>query len=176
VGESNLEEVRARFRPEKIATLFVGESAPHSGKFFYKEDSNLYRHMRKAFGAGDDFLAKFKSSCFYLDDLALEPINQIKASAARKEARLRAVPSFAKRLVEYRPEAVVALMRGIEPMVRTAMQQAQLSVPLQVVTFPIHHKNVIRFHLEMEKVIPQLPTGNCFVRNAAVNRDRKSEL
>jgi hypothetical protein len=176
VGESRLEEVRARFRPEKIAILFVGESAPNSGRFFYKEDSNLYRHMRKAFGYGDDFLAKFKSSCFYLDDLALEPINQIKASAARKEARLRAIPSFAKRLAEYQPEAIVVLMRGIEPMVRLAMQQAQLSVPFQVVTFPIHHKNVFRFHLEMEKVISQLPTRNCLVRNATVNRDWKSEL
>lgn len=167
MGESNLEDVRAKFRPKKIATLFVGESAPHSGRFFYNENSNLYRHMRKAFGGGDDFLIQFKGNSFYLDDLVLEPINHIKASKARKEARLKAVPSLAKRLLEYQPEAVVALMCAIEPMVRIAMQQAQLSVPVQVVTFPIHHKNTIRFYLKMAEIIPQLPTGNCSLINNA---------
>ncbi len=176
MSESNLEEVRARFRPEKITTLFVGESAPHSGRFFYKEDSNLYRHMRQAFGGGDDFLVRFKSKCFYLDDLALEPINQIRASAARREARLRAIPSFAKRLIDYQPEAVVVLMRGIEPMVRIAMRRALLSVPFQVVTFPIHHKNVLRFRLEMETILPQLPTGKCSAGKAAASQDWTSEL
>ncbi len=171
MGESNLEEVRAKFRPEKITTLFVGESAPYSGRFFYKENSNLYRHMRRAFGGGDDFLIQFMGRCFYLDDLALEPINHIKASKARKEARLKAIPSLARRLVEYQPEAVVALMRGIEPMVRTAMQQAQLSVPFQVVTFPIHQKNEVRFYLKMAEIIPRLPAGNCSVINTEINQD-----
>lgn len=33
------ENIRERFRPSKIKVLFIGESAPASGDFFYKEDS-----------------------------------------------------------------------------------------------------------------------------------------
>src|SRR5229473_704723 len=42
-----VEATRARFRPERITTLFVGESAPDSG----------------------DFFTRFKAYGWYLDDL-----------------------------------------------------------------------------------------------------------
>ncbi len=129
--------------------------------------------MRKAFDADNDFLAQFKSNCFYLDDLVLEPINQIKDSKARREARLRAIPSFTKRLIEYQPKAVVALMRGIEPMVRAAMHQAQMSVPFHVVPFPNYKKSQVRFFLGLTCIIPQLPTGNCAGTNDDLEQDRQ---
>lgn len=74
---SPLEELRHSFRPDEINTLFVGESPPHGGDFFYRCDSLLYRAKRCAFGEPEDFLADFKSRGFFLDDLVLTPINKI---------------------------------------------------------------------------------------------------
>jgi hypothetical protein len=49
---NELEKVRRSFRPRHITTLFVGESPPHSGVFFYKGDSQLYYRVKEAFGHG----------------------------------------------------------------------------------------------------------------------------
>ena len=59
----SVESVRARYRPERILTLFVGESAPHSGKFFYLGNTALKRHMQEAMeaagmGGSDEFLER----------------------------------------------------------------------------------------------------------------------
>ena len=70
-----LEDLRKSFRPGSIKTLFVGESAPQSGKFFYSQNSGLYRAMQQAFHAGGNFLLEFKARGFYLDDLSLVPVN-----------------------------------------------------------------------------------------------------
>ena len=76
-----IEATRLRFRPERIMTLFVGESAPASGDFFYYGTSGMTRYMRQAiegaFGATDDFLQTFKGYGWYLDDLALVPVDKL---------------------------------------------------------------------------------------------------
>jgi uracil-DNA glycosylase len=60
------EATRARYHPEKVRLLFVGESPPASGRFFYNRDSGLYRAMLGAFHAmdhtisDDNFLDVFK--------------------------------------------------------------------------------------------------------------------
>jgi len=47
-----VEVIRKRFRPERITTLFVGESAPHSGDFFYSGNTAMLRHMGVHIAAG----------------------------------------------------------------------------------------------------------------------------
>jgi hypothetical protein len=44
----DVEVTRARYRPDRITTLFVGESAPASGAFFYHGDSAMLRYMQRA--------------------------------------------------------------------------------------------------------------------------------
>jgi len=155
---SDLEKLRHSFRPKHITTLFVGESPPHSGKFFYKEDSQLYHRMREAFGAGANFLLEFKAKGLFLDDLLLYPINQIKNKNERDEHRQKGVPSLARRMADYRPLAVVAVMCAIKPMVEDAMRDAGLShVPLHVVPFPLRPEQQERFKAEMAEIIPKLP-------------------
>jgi len=67
-----IEAARARFRPERITTLFVGESAPASGDFFYYGNTAMFRRMQRAvehaLGEGGDFLERFKAMGRYLDD------------------------------------------------------------------------------------------------------------
>ena len=76
----SVETVRAHYRPKTILTLFIGESAPYSGDFFYFGNTALTGYMHKAMGAAGlggagDFLERFKSYGWYLDDLVLTPIN-----------------------------------------------------------------------------------------------------
>jgi hypothetical protein len=57
--------LRARHRPERVTILFVGESPPACGQFFYNRDSRLYRAMLHAFESvdsaitNDNFLGVF---------------------------------------------------------------------------------------------------------------------
>jgi len=154
---SEIEELRLRFRPKPIATLFIGESPPHGGTFFYSGDSHLYRNLQKAFKAGPNFLLEFEAKCFFLDDLVQYPINQME-KREKLVHRMKSVPLLAERIQGYQPKAVVALMVAIAPMVRRAMDLACLSrnVPLYVTAFPSrYHTN--RFQTEMAEIIPKLP-------------------
>jgi hypothetical protein len=99
-----VENVRIRYRPERIKTLFVGESAPHGGTFFYYGNGELYRQMRRAvertFGESNDFLKTFKSYGWYLDDLVLEPVNRL-SKQERKLKCLDSRKSLADRIATY---------------------------------------------------------------------------
>ena len=76
-----IEVARAHYRPKQITTLFVGESAPYSGAFFYYGNSAMTRHMQRAvelvLGASSNFLESFKAYGWYLDDLVLTPVNHL---------------------------------------------------------------------------------------------------
>jgi hypothetical protein len=154
---STVETLRDSFRPEQITTLFVGESPPARGTFFYKGDSLLYRQMKQAFASSADFLPEFKAKGFFLDDLVLYAVNQMDEKE-RNEHRWKGLPLLAERMRDYQPMAVVALMIAIEEMVREAMSKAGLSnVTLHVVPFP-HPGNQKRFKARMAEIIPKLPT------------------
>jgi len=152
---SELEKLRLSYRPQQITTLFVGESPPHNGTFFYEGNSRLFREMKKVFGDSAGFLSEFKANGFFLDDLVLDPIND-KEKAERKDHRREGVPSLAQRMKDYQPSAVVALMCAIGPMVREAMCRAGLShLPLHVTPFPAFG-NEKRFRARMAEIIPKI--------------------
>ena len=47
--QASRERLRRQYRPEHIRLLFIGESPPASGRFFYRRDSGLYRAIRDTF-------------------------------------------------------------------------------------------------------------------------------
>jgi hypothetical protein len=154
-----VETVRARYRPDRITTLFVGESAPHSGDFFYRGDNAMLSHMRcaveTALGKTDDFLKTFKAYGWYLDDLVLTPVNHLTKSERLAKCR-EAQQSLADRLADYRPEAIVSLLMLIEPFVTAAAIEAGSNAPRYVVPFPgMGHQG--HFKTEMARIIPNLP-------------------
>ena len=155
---SNLESVRESYRPDRITTLFVGESAPHSGAFFYNQNSGLFSEIRKAFKGKTLFLEDFKRNGFYLDDLVLEPVNHLR-NKDRTSLCTRSVSSFAERLKDYKPEAVVILMIAIKPMVVKAMLEAGLHCESYCTPYP-GFGNQPRFHKAMTGIIPNLPVTN----------------
>lgn len=103
----DVETIRKSFRPKRITTLFVGESPPHGGTFFYNEDSILFKAMKNAFenarqedfaGRGV-FLKHFEECGFYLDDLVYEPINHL-GNPLRNANRQTGIQPLAARIRE----------------------------------------------------------------------------
>jgi len=158
-NDDQLEQLRQSFRPPSIITLFVGESPPAGDSFFYKERGLLYRSMREAFGNIEDFLAWFKASGFFLDDLVLDPINRIKDKKERDTRRHQGIVPLAKRISAYRPQAIVVLMCAIKDMVREAKTKSGVDAPLYVTPFP-RPEHQRHFKNQMASIIPKLPTAS----------------
>jgi hypothetical protein len=157
----SVETVRAHYRPKTILTLFVGESAPHSGDFFYFGNTGLTGYMHKAMeaaglGGAGDFLERFKSYGWYLDDLVLTPINQLGESPQRKKECRDAQASMAARIKEYQPRAIVSLLLGIRDIVEAAAIDAGSDARLFAVPFAGMGQQ-LRFLEEMAHILPQLP-------------------
>jgi hypothetical protein len=151
-----LEELRHSFRPDRITALFVGESAPRSGKFFYTQNTGLYRAMKSAFHWNGDFLSGFRSNGFYLDDHSLIPVNGMEPNERKRQCE-ESVVSFANRLGQYKPAALVILVRRIDRWVRESVQQAGLTLPIHNTTYPGRFQNHReRFQNEMAVIIPRL--------------------
>jgi hypothetical protein len=155
----DVEAVRKHYRPNKIMTLFVGESAPASGAFFYRGNTAMLRNMRSAMGMASvesgDFLETFKAYGWYLDDLVLTPVNQLTKSERKTKWR-EAQNSLAERIAEYQPQAIVSLLLGIKDIVEAAAIAAGSNAHRYAVPFPGNgHQS--RFHAEMARIIPKLP-------------------
>jgi hypothetical protein len=154
-----VEATRTAFRPKKITTLFVGESAPASGDFFYYGTSGMTRYMRRAiedeFGPTNDFLASFKGLGWYLDDLVLVPVNKL-GRAERLAACRVAQASLADRIAEYNPDAIVTVLLSVRSIVEAAATAARSIAPRYAVPFPGMGQQG-RFLSEMKKLIPLLP-------------------
>jgi hypothetical protein len=154
-----VEAARTRFRPERITTLFVGESAPASGDFFYFGNTALQRHMQRAvedaLGKGDNFLERFKTYGWYLDDLVLTPVNQLTKSE-RNAKCLAAQDSLAARIAEYRPLAIVSLLISVKSIVDAAAIAAGSTAPRFAVPFPGMGQQA-RFKIAIAQIVPALP-------------------
>ena len=55
-ADSGIDRLREQFKPERVTTLFVGESSPAQGTHFYRANSNLFRATRAAYASalGED--------------------------------------------------------------------------------------------------------------------------
>ena len=87
IMQEPVETLRACYRPERIKTLFVGESPPINGRFFYDGNNPLLTFMSEAIesalpGEGN-FLNRFRENGWYLDDLVLTPVNHLKPAPRR---------------------------------------------------------------------------------------------
>jgi hypothetical protein len=152
---NDIEDLRRRFRPDRITTLFVGESAPASGKFFYSGNTNLFRQFRNVFGGGQDFLGEFKGKGFYLDDLVLWPVNKLTKEEKEKAHRVSIQP-LSERISAYQPIRIVIIGRGIKKWVREAARLAEFTGPISDVPFPNWPEHIRTFHAEMSTIIESM--------------------
>jgi len=155
---SDVEPLRASFRPIKVKVLFVGESAPAGGDFFYKGTGQVHREFQRALsptiGATPSFLGAFMAAGMYLDDLVLEPVNWLSRSQ-RNAMHSNNVPSLAGRIKEYQPLAVIAFMKAIRRPVEEAVVASGCSCAVQTVSFPGNGRQA-DFRTEMAAILPEV--------------------
>ena len=152
-----IKRVREDFKPVCITTLFVGESVPAGGTFFYDGNSTLFNAMKKALDGKETFLEDFQRSGFYLDDLVEEPVNKMEKKA-RNARRRESIPSLTKRLRNYKPEAIVIAMCAIKPMVLQAVHDARVDCEIYCTPHP-GFGNWNRFQKAMSEIIDRLPAA-----------------
>ena len=153
------ERLRRRYRPERIRLLFIGESPPASGRFFYRQDSGLYRAIRDTFRmidpsiTDDTFLEIFQKSGCYLIDACAGPVDHLDAHS-RGAACLAGEPALARKIRQLRPAAIVALLKSIRGNVRRATARAGWSGPILELPYPgrwASHRKIF-----LERLVPQL--------------------
>jgi hypothetical protein len=140
---SPTERVRRAHQPEEVRALFVAESPPAGGTFFYEGNSNLFERTREAFVEAspsfrrtDNFLAAFKAAGCYLEDLAIEPVNGL-PGRQRREACKAGITPLAKRVSRLSPRVIVIVSYGIERWVIEALKCARLAdVEREKLPFP----------------------------------------
>ena len=157
--KAEIEGLRLKYRPERIAVLFVGEAPPASDSFFYRGNSGLTNYMRNALGGpkGDvEFLDWFKARGWYLDDLVAAPIDKLRER--RKQCR-EARASLATRIAKYQPAAIVCLLKSISDDVEIAASKANSKAALYTVPFA-GQGHQTKFKDEMKRILPGLPVGS----------------
>jgi len=123
------ERLRRRYCPETVTALFVGESPPASGRFFYQQDSGLYRAVFAAFQSVDpsidgvSFLSVFGGAGCYLVDLCADPVDRLD-NASRRAACVAGEVSLAVTISRLKPRTIISVVRSIEENVSRAASRA----------------------------------------------------
>jgi hypothetical protein len=150
-----IKEAQAKYRPDQIKVLFVGESLPVGGKYFYCGCNSLLRQVKRALGeeqtADVDFLIKLKQRGWYLDDLVR---SRVKDPAELKKKCREARDDLAARIRDYNPSVVVCLLRRIRDDVEAAVLKAESNACIYAVSFPPQQSR--RFQEEMTLLRPRL--------------------
>lgn len=135
------ERLRRRFLPAQVRLLFIGESPPASGRFFYRGDSGLYRAVRDTFQAVDSsvsdagFLNAFRAAGCYLIDLCPEPVDHLELKLRRSICRVGEAPL--SRIIErLHPLEIVTVVRRIEANVSRAALRACWQGPFLHLPYP----------------------------------------
>jgi hypothetical protein len=124
-----------------VRILFVGESPPASGRFFYRRDSGLYRAIRDAFReidpalSDESFLAAFRAAGCYLIDACPRPVDRL--DRLERTAAVRASERDLGRTIRrLRPDAIVTVVRSTAATVERAASSAGWQGPMIVLPYP----------------------------------------
>lgn len=116
------EKIRNHYKPYNVDVLFVGESRPQGGTFFYQGDSALYRETKKAF---DEFfnedvftLNKFQNWKCWLYDICEDPVNGLEDHERRAEIR-RNIPKLIDNIKTLKPKIIIVCKKKfVEPEIK----------------------------------------------------------
>lgn len=143
------EKIRKSYKPKSIKVLYIGESRPANGTFFYKGDSILFRAIKNAFQeaygrsfANDiSFLDYFKTCGCYLEDLCIDPVNKL-PGGVRLQKREQGIPRLANSIKHAQPEAIIILMKDIKDDVVEAIKLSGVDLKYGDITpFPGRPRN-----------------------------------
>ena len=157
--QAERERLRRQYRPARIRMLFIGESPPSSGHFFYHQDSGLYRAIRDTFRmvdpsiADNTFLDTFQNAGCYLIDACAGPVDHLDVQS-RRAACLASEPALTRTIWLLEPAAIVTLLKSIRDNVRRAASQAGRHGPILELPYPgrwASHRKIF-----LERLVPQL--------------------
>ena len=113
VESENFEKERNNFKPSKTKILFVGESRPFGGTFFYDENSNLYRYTKEAFKKAQIgfSILKFKEMGCWLYDVCKEPINHIESNSAKRKIIEKYIPDLISVIKDLSPQYIIVVKK-----------------------------------------------------------------
>ena len=166
----NLEELRRSFLPARVRVLFIGESPPARGTFFYAANSELFRATRDAFYDAidgcegfDSFLACFADLGCYLEDLCHEPVNRLTnridgSLNERMRARRGGEARLAQTIATLQPVVIVVLLKAIvDNVARAAATAGCANVERHALTYPSRwHKHRLAYRRELADLLRQL--------------------
>lgn len=164
-GVSSIETVRLAYLPSKTKVLFIGESPPAGGTFFYLGDSILASATMAAFAKAFDcsfdhvseFLDFFKAQGCFLDDLCHVPVNKMDDNC-REGERIRAEPALAERVRSYNPDFVIVVMKAIEGYVASALARFNMdTMPRRTLPFP-SYRNKATYVEQLAAILRELTT------------------
>jgi hypothetical protein len=163
------ERLRERYLPARVRILFVGESPPASGRFFYQADSGLYRAMRDTFESAfpvlpkSEFLDSFRSLGCCLVDLCGEPVDRMTRGARECACRAGEI-RLARTIRSLHPKIMVAVVRSIRPNVRRAQGRAGWSGSYLELPYPGRwHRHRIEFERQLVPLLREnlpFPSGS----------------
>jgi hypothetical protein len=164
-----MQNLRELYRPNKLNLLFIGESPPAGGTFFYAGNSLLFRYTRNAFSEAlnqewqdtGKFLSYFKSAGCYLEDLCLNPINGLTRPERRRQHTLGIVP-LANRLSSWKnqPHAVIIIGCSIEHPVTSSLTRVNWNEkPIYILPFP-GNSHQTRYVSELVEILKDATKNN----------------
>jgi hypothetical protein len=157
---SRAERLRRRYKPTDIRVLFIGESPPSGGTFFYYANSNLYNATREAFETAipalrtePDFLDAFQRLGCYVEDLCEEPVNHLDLrDPGRVQARATGIRPLARRMKRWSPQVVAVVMKAITGDAREALAvSGHADVERVELPFPARH-----YHQYVDQLTPHV--------------------
>ena len=104
-----------RYRPAKIRALFIGESRPANGTYFYYGNSNLFNYTKQAFEQAEDqvfTLDRFRAHGCWLYDVCDDPVNRLE-DGERRNTIIMGLPLLQQVLHETAPEYVFVIKEGV---------------------------------------------------------------
>lgn len=135
------ETLRQSFRPVRVQLLFIGESPPASGRFFYSRNSGLYRAVRAAFQIADSsisddaFLESFMHYGCYLTDLSSDPVDHLDVRE-RQLLSHKGERRLTRQIQNLEPKILAPVLRSISANVRSAASRADWSGEILDLPYP----------------------------------------
>ena len=129
-GVEEIEELRKDWNPQnvrvRIKVLFVGESPPKSGRFFYDRNTALYYAtfcaFSRVFGVSEpEFLEFFQKSGCYLHDVLKVPGQKI--TDVDKSTLNQAKEDLKNFIRNTRPDVVIVIHRGVYRRIEEILSQ-----------------------------------------------------
>lgn len=149
-------ELRNKYTPDKVRLIFLLESPPASGNYFYNPSGKTNELLFSAMMDYINFkpkdknegLIKFKECGYLIIDSILEPVNRIKNKKVKNKKILMNIPNLINELDEHiksNRTKIILIKRNINQIFLEALNSVGYNVPNLGIPFPdrFHRKEFL---------------------------------